>query len=250
MDNTLSLKDIREGVRNEVSTSITSSLDTAIANIDWPAVLRMAQDRPAPSETGLARLNQWATARGDKPLGDDEVIHLSADGVEVFTASEIREHAVMRQAGILGAALTLDELGGLGVPFGSVLIGGFPGIIVGDVIDGFIAPIDVNGNVAWGNLLTKGAIAAGGAMFLPRWIGDRPAMFFAGALVIQMMSDMLPLDRLSAWVVGMFSRNGTAGASAADAAAAQARARARAQSGDIPIREAVGGNPILAALGV
>ncbi len=243
-----------EDVRNEVSTSVTASLDTAIAKLDWPAILegtiaKMDQVPPAPSERGLARLNEWATARGDKPLGDDEVIHITPDGVEVLTASDIREHAVMRQAGVLGAALTLDNIGGIGIPFGSVLLGGFPGIIVGDVLDGFVNPIDANGNVAWGNLLAKGGIAAAGAFFLPRWIGDRPAMFFAGALVIQMMSDMLPLDRLSAWIVGQFNRQGTAGASAADAAAAQARARARAESGDIPIREAVGGNPILAALG-
>ncbi len=239
---TIALDAVREDVRKVLS------------EIDWPAVLKgsvakMDQDPPAPAERSLARLNEWATARGEKPLGDDEVIHITPDGVEVFTASDIREHAVMRQAGILGAALTLDDIGGIGIPFGSVLLGGFPGIIVGDVLDGFVNPIDANGNVAWGNLLAKGGFAAAGAFFLPRWIGDRPAMFFAGALVIQMMSDMLPLDRLSAWIVGQFNRQGTAGASAADAAAAQARARARAESGDIPIREAVGGNPILAALG-
>ena len=239
-----------EDVRRQVS----ESLETAVGKIDWPAILegtiaKMAQDRPAPAEMGLARLNEWATARGDKPLGDDEVIHLSADGVEVFTASDIREHAVMRQAGVLGAALTLDDIGGLGIPFGSVLLGGFPGIITGDVIDGFVNPIDANGNVAWGNLVTKGGIAAAGAFFLPRWIGDRPAMFFAGALVIQMMSDMLPFDRLSAWIVGRFNREAAPGASSSEAAVAQARARARAAQGDLALDIPTGRNPLLAAVG-
>ena len=240
----------------QLHAAVETSVDTAIGRIDWDDVLggtiaKMGQDppAPAPSETGLARLNEWAIARGDRPLGDDELIHITPDGVEVYSADQVREHAVMRQAGVIGAALTLDEIGGLNIPFGSVLLGGFPGIIVGDIIDGFIQPIDVNGNVAWGNLLTKGAVAAGGAMFLPRWLGDRPAMFFAGALVIQMLSDMLPLDRLSAWVVGMFSRGGTAGASSAEARAAQARAAAQARQGDIPLRDPTGANPILAALG-
>ena len=243
-----------EDVRNEVSTSVTASLDTAIAKLDWPAILegtiaKMDQVPPAPSERGLARLNEWATARGDKPLGDDEVIHITPDGVEVLTASDIREHAVMRQAGVLGAALTLDNIGGIGIPFGSVLLGGFPGIIVGDVLDGFVNPIDANGNVAWGNLLAKGGIAAAGAFFLPRWIGDRPAMFFAGALVIQMMSDMLPFDRLSAWIVAQFSRGGTAGASSSEARAAQARAAARAAQGDLALDIPTGRNSLLAAVG-
>jgi len=236
----------------QLHTAVETSFDTAMGKMNWDDVLadtiaKMAQDPPAPSETGLARLNEWAIARGDRPLGDDELIHITPDGVEVYSADQVREHAVMRQAGVIGAALTLDEIGGLNIPFGSVLLGGFPGIIVGDIIDGFVQPIDVNGNVAWGNLLTKGAVAAGGAMFLPRWLGDRPAMFFAGALVIQMLSDMLPLDRLSAWVVGMFSRDGTAGASASEARAAQARA-ARAAQGDLAIEDPSGPNPLLAAL--
>jgi len=237
----------------QLHTAVETSFDTAMGKMNWDDVLadtiaKMAQDPPAPSETGLARLNEWAIARGDRPLGDDELIHITPDGVEVYSADQVREHAVMRQAGVVGAALTLDEIGGLNIPFGSVLIGAFPGVITGDVIDGFVAPIDVNGNVNWANLVTKGGVAAAGAFFLPRWIGDRPAMFFAGALVIQMFSDMLPLDRFSAWVVSMFRREGTAGASAADAAAAQARARARAEAGDVPIREAVGGNRLLAAV--
>lgn len=240
-----------EDVRKEVSESV----DAAIGKINWDDMLagtiaKMGQDppAPAPSETGLARLNEWAIARGDRPLGDDELIHITPDGVEVYSADEVRHHAVMRQVGVIGAAATLDEIGGLNIPFGSVLIGAFPGVITGDVIDGFIQPIDVNGNVAWGNLLTKAAVATGGAFFLPRWIGERPAMFFAGALVIQMLSDMLPLDRLSAWVVGMFSREGTAGASASEARAAQARAAARARQGDLPLEDPSGPNPLLAAL--
>jgi len=240
-----------EDVRNEVSRG----LDTAIARVDWDDVLKgtiakMAQDPPAPSETGLARLNEWATARGDRPLGDDELIHLTRDGgVETFTALEVREHAVMRQAGVIGAALTFDEFGGLGIPFGSVLLGGIPGIIVGDVIDGLVSPQGTDGNVNLANVISKAGIAAAGAFFLPRWIGNRPAMFFAGALVVQVLSDMLPLDRFSAWVVDMFSREAPAEASYAEAAAAQRRAAARAAQGDIPIDDPTGANPLLVALG-
>jgi len=240
---TVTLEDVRR--------QVAESLDTAVGKIDWDAVLggtiaKMAQDRPAPAERGLARLNEWATARGDKPLGDDELIHITPDGVEVFTAEQVREHAVMRQAGVVGAALTLDDIGGLGIPFGSVLLGGVPGVIAGDVIDGFISPTGPTGDVSWGNVFSKGLVAAGGAYLLPRWLGDRPAMFFAGALVVQMLSDVLPLDRFSAWVVGMFNKDATASARYQAAAAAQRRA-ATAQ-GDLPLRDPAGANPVLSAL--
>ncbi len=253
----ITLEDVRKELRNEVSTSVDTavakSLDSAIAKIDWPAILKgtiakMDQDPPAPAERGLAKLNEWATARGDKPLDDDELIHITPDGVEVFSANDVREHAVMRQAGVVGAALTLDDIGGLGIPFGSVLLGGIPGILTGEVIDGFISPTNATGDVSWGNVFSKGLVAAGGAFLLPRWLGDRPAMFFAGVLVVQMISDVLPLDRLSAWLVGKFTKEeATASASYAAAAAATQR-RAAAQAGDLPLTSPTGANSLLAAV--
>lgn len=106
-------------------------------------------------------------------------------------------YAVMGQVSIADAASQLDGALGVGIPWGSILLGAIPGAVVGEVIDGLLPPRNAKGELNFANLGVKGVIAAGAASFGPDLIGKTPAMLFVGALGVQMLSDILPLDR---WV--------------------------------------------------
>lgn len=62
------------------------------------------------------------------------------------------EQAAMRQPVPEGLAQSLDNLGGLGVPIGSALVGGIPGVIVGEVVDGITPLTRQDGSVNWTNI--------------------------------------------------------------------------------------------------
>jgi len=127
------------------------------------------------------------------------------------------------QAGALGGTLgALDNIGGLGIPFGSVLRGAIPGVIVGEVIDGLMSPKTSTGQVNWLNPAAK--IGAGwiGVQYGRGFLGTTGALFFAGTLALQALSQLLPLDAIVANIVGMVRKAAPAAPVGATAEAANA----------------------------
>ena len=233
-----------EDVRSEISTTLTTALDA----IDWnsrlnlPAepVAPMAQDPPA-LPAAFSNLGRWIQERGDKPLADGELIRIGPDQVEVVPPGE---YAPMAQDGLAGVVTQLDNITQFDIPFGAVLIGGLPGAIVGEVVDGLVQLRNADGTLNMMNPAMKGALGFGGAMFLDRLVGRRAAGFFVGALVLQIFVDVFPLDRFVSWAIGQLRRDGS------EVVTAQATQviTGPAGQGDVPIRQAGGGNRVLQEL--
>ena len=62
----------------------------------------------------------------------------------------------MNQSAVGGLATGLNGALGIGIPWGDILVGGLPGVVVSDVIDGLVPPMDVDGTISWTNLFWKG----------------------------------------------------------------------------------------------
>lgn len=125
------------------------------------------------------------------------------------TPAEPTPEADVEQAALTGIIRQLDTIGGLDVPFGSVIFGGIPGLVVGELVDGFVSPVAAGG-VSWANVLVKTGVAWMGVQFLPQFIGRNGSLFFAGSLALQAARQILPIDQWVANLVGMFPR-GAAG---------------------------------------
>lgn len=135
------------------------------------------------------------------------------------TSPKTNPEAPMSQGMLEGTVRTLDSLGGLNIPFGSVLVGAIPGVIAGDVIDGLVPPRTATGEVNWLNPGLKAGAAWIGVQYGRAFLGSTGAMFFAGTLALQAMSQLLPLDKIVAQIVGVFQRKETSAATPTAAAA-------------------------------
>lgn len=228
-----------EDVRAEVSKSLTAAIDS----IDWRDKLGLASEdsvapvaqEPPSLPPAFSRLGEWISERGDKPLGDDEVLHFREDDIEILPAGELASMAQRGGAG--GLVSDLDNVTRFDIPFGSVIFGALPGAAAGEIVDGLMPLRNADGTFNIANPITKGVGGFGGAMFADRLVGRRAAGFFVGALLLQIVVDAVPLDRFVDWAVDQFSRDEGTGAAG--------QFTGRAGQGDLPIREASGGNPIL-----
>jgi len=154
-------------------------------------------------EAMLTKAGEKAGEAGARSYAD--LIRPKAD--EAKAALVKQETAPLHQVGVLGGLVdTMDSVGGLGIPFGSVLVGAIPGVVVGEVIDGLVSSKTATGQVNWINPAVK--IGAGwvGVQYGRGLIGNTGAMFFAGTLALQALSQILPLDRIVANIVGMFRK--------------------------------------------
>ena len=231
---TLSMTEIRE--------EITSGIASAIEKVDWNARLGLKPDPVAPMAQDLtalppafSKLGTWIAERGDKPLADGETIRISADQIEIIPPGEV---AQMAQGGVAGVVKQLDDVSGFDVPFGAVLFGAIPGAITGEVIDGLFPLRNADDSMNFTNPVVKTAVVAGVAVFGERWLGRPATRFFVGALVLQVFVDVLPVDRFVNWAVMQLRRDGTENGTET----------APTAQGDVPIRDAGGGNPILEQL--
>ena len=237
---TVTLEDVKSEVGSQISTSLTSALDA----IDWKSKLNlpaepvapMAQDPPA-LPPAFSNLGRWIQDRGDKPLAEGELIRIEGDQIEVIPPGE---YAPMAQDGLAGVVTQLDNATPWDIPFGAVIFGAVPGAITGEVIDGLVPLRRADDTLNFMNPAFKGAAIAVAVMFGERLIGRRASQFYAGALVLQMFVDLVPLDRFVNWAVRQLRRDGSA---------AQGQVvTAPTRQGDVPIREVSGGNRVLEAL--
>ena len=147
----------------------------------------------------LASLAQWAGEQSDPPV-TGQIIDYRPDGsfgvrsrqeiAREVEAAEMNMVSLSRVAGQLGGALGAD------IPWGAVAVGAVPGVIVGEVIDGISANLDSAGNPNPTNIVLKAGAAFIAVNFGKQFLGKRPSQFFAGALLVQVLADVLPLDKV------------------------------------------------------
>ena len=88
-----------------------------------------------------------------------------------------------------------------GVPVGSIVVGGGAGLIVGEVIDGVINPRTSDGGINFANIAVKGAAAFAFAQFGSQALSRQGATAAVIVLGVQIIADVLPLDRAVNWIV-------------------------------------------------
>lgn len=150
---------------------------------------------PAPTKLSPEAFETMLTRAGEAGAKTYAEAHKPA---EPETAPQKPESAPAEQPAMVGSAVdSLDNIGGLGIPFGSVLIGVIPGVVVGEVLDGAISPLNKKGDLNWMNPAAKIGVAYLGIQYGSKLIGHTGAMFFAGSLVMQALVKVLPIDE---WV--------------------------------------------------
>jgi len=96
------------------------------------------------------------------------------------------------------------EIGPL--PLGTIVIGGATGLIIGELVDQFFAPRTAAGGINYINLGVKaGAIFALG-MFGRQLMSTGSVLLAAGIMGAQIIADVLPLSRLTDWILSLFGR--------------------------------------------
>ena len=169
---------------------------------------------PEAFETMLTRASENGARKGIEAMKPAE----TKPAPKVETALQ-EQDVPAEQPGMVGGAVdSLDNIGGLGIPFGSVLIGAIPGVVVGELIDGFI-PL----SRGWMNPAAKVGAAYLGVQYGSKFLGRTGAMFFAGALALQALSNVLPIDQWAAQITGMVRR--TSVVQQAESVARQAQMR-------------------------
>ena len=167
--------------------------------------LQAETTRKAKEESPSPLLAQLAQHFATHPAPDEgALLDLSPDGsFQMISREQVAQEVEMGQASFAGAVQQLDGLGGLKMPFGSVLIGGLPGAVVGTAIDRVVPRV---GGVVNTNIIVKGAVGYVGARFLPKYIGGKAAGYFVGGLVLQILADVLPVQAAVDWLTNSLLR--------------------------------------------
>lgn len=156
---------------------------------------------PAPdTKFTRADIESWLGKAGEAGARTYMEAH-KPEAPKTETATQEQE-ATQEQIGVGGITRSLDDIGGLGIPFGSVLVGAIPGVVVGELIDGFIPPSRGMLNPA-----AKVGAAWVGVQYGRRLLGTNGAMFFAGALALQALTALLPIDQWTAQLTSALRRN-------------------------------------------
>jgi len=114
-----------------------------------------------------------AVEQGQKPK-EGQVLQMDSEG-NVKTVDLSQESVTQEQGAVASIASKGDNMFGLGIPWGSVMVGAVPGIFVGDLIDGFVSPTTEEGKTNIANIGVKVGVGAAGTMYLSRYIGATPA---------------------------------------------------------------------------
>lgn len=116
------------------------------------------------------------------------------------------------QQGVAGIVRGLDDikLFDVALPVGSALLGLPTGVIVGEVIDGFIPRRTADNSINFMNVAAKGVGAWGMLSFGRNLVGKQAATFAAAALLLQVLSTVLPIDEWVSNIVNAVSGIGKA----------------------------------------
>ena len=198
-DNDLAItrEDLFEGLGAATSKSLEESVNKLVAE--------MKQDDPDPTATALVAKMEQAK--------DNPVITRLEDGTwDVRSMADLRaeQEALEHQQALLGGiASGLDNSLGLNVPWGSIAVGGGLGLITAEIVDG-LWPAEANAQGVMRptgiNMVIKAGLAVTATGFAKRWLGAKPAGFFAAVLILDLVSDFLPLDQWAHNVVDTLQR--------------------------------------------
>ena len=204
----------------QLSTLIETALSSALSQRFGASNGQAAPGDPNTATMGqepqseiLKAIHSWTLDPKVNPASDATLFVINGDRtIEAISNQEYeRRSAVMGQPALAGFVNTLDGIGGLDIPWGSVLLGALPGAIVSEVVDGLMPAHNADGSINFMNLAVKGGIAWAGVQFGPQFVGRRASQFFAGGLILFVLSDFLPIDQWVANVRGLFNRGAASG---------------------------------------
>jgi len=191
----------------------------------------------------LASIANWSRESKVAPKSSD-LIHVGQDGkVQVLTQDAVVRQATMGQGGVLGGVVDqLDDvkLFRMSLPLGSAIIGLPTGVIIGEVIDGFVSPLDEKGDVNPMNLVAKGVGIYGVLAFGDKLIGKRASQFAAASLIVQVASAFIPIDR---WVTQIVKQLKGIGKSEAEQRQYSAVRQGEAVASQFMARQNIGPSP-------
>ena len=209
------------GVKStQLSTMIEGALSSALAQrFGASGEASQAGDPPAatmgqePTNEVLKAIHKWTLDPNAIPPTDGHLLVMNQDrSFEAITNQEYEQRqATMGQPALAGFVNQLDGIGGLDIPWGSVLIGALPGAMVSEIVDGLMPQRNADGSLNLTNLLVKGGIAWAGVQFGDRLIGRRASQFFAGGLILFVLGDLLPIDQWVARIRGLLTRGANTG---------------------------------------
>jgi hypothetical protein len=123
------------------------------------------------------------------------------------------QDADMAQNPVAKAVRGLDGAAGQGIPWGSALVGGFGGLVLGEVIDGFVSPTTDEGGTNFANIAVKGAAAWAAVQWGDMLVGRMGARFAAGFLIFSVARQVLPIDDWVMKIKDVFQGNGNGASS-------------------------------------
>ena len=177
-----------------------------------PVVAQVEQESADPI---MASLRQHIEAHGVPESG--ELLRREENGswARASLSDHVEQQVEARMA--MGGLLTAVEtplngvFPGINVPFGSILVGGTTGIVLGELIDGLVAPLNDAGNVNPANVAVKIGVMVGVGALGKHLMTKTGVIVAVGVLGAQLFADILPLDKVVDWFKGLLpSKNGAA----------------------------------------
>lgn len=195
----------------EVGTSITDSILAAFETkygdgLKAPTALVKQDDpnpKPAAAPTYLdpaaKALAEWLPTQH---IPDGSLIDMNQDRPGEFsmvTPLQIIERAQAVEMGASFTGVIENPLNRVipNVRLGEIAVGGFSGLLIGELIDGLVT--DRNTNV-----VIKSVTAVALASMRAVVVSKGAMTFAAGVLLVQVLSDVLPIDRWIMRVIGTF----------------------------------------------
>ena len=188
----------------ETTTGTIAELSQQLTRDVTQALRDEVPDEPPPQDPVLASLAQWAGSQENAPAHGQVIEYLPDGSFGMRSRQEIAqevEKAEMNMVSLSRIAGQLDGSLGADIPWGAVAIGAVPGVILGEVIDGLSPPVNAEGGVNATNIVLKGVSAFAAVQFGKGLLGKRPSQFFAGALLVQILADVLPLNKVVAKIL-------------------------------------------------
>lgn len=186
--------ELSKAVASEIATANQKAFSAALAE-------RFPPEQPSP-------LLQLAHVLGlkDSPKSGDVIVIGENGNIEVKSQiGSLLEKAMGTTISLAAPASTVIERAIpdiMGLPIGAILIGGFSGLVIGDLIDTFQAPKTTAGQLNYLNLVFKAGAIWVIAMYGPQLMSGAAVGFAAGILVLQIIADIFPLSR---WLSSLIS---------------------------------------------
>ena len=208
----LSASELAETLGAKLSKQIEDALKPVT---DKPATTAK-DDSPEADATMTATLEQLKNA------SEDQVLMFTKDGgknaFDMLTSHEAQ--ARLEQKASMTQLLSPIEraINPLvpNLPLGSLAVGAITGLILGELVDGFVSTDSPTGGTNFANLAVKGGVAIALVTVGSQLMSKQAAMAGAAILTAQILADVLPLDQWIARIRGVFNASQSPTAAAAE----------------------------------